>query len=94
MEFATAFFDGCVGVAGKGSVSPQSAAHVKGRQGESRQARLGGEFVGTRHPETSQRSQQILTDGEPLGGGQKWALQTQGLWLCIGGEVGILVGGL
>ena len=33
MDYAKAFFGGCVGVVEKGSVLPQSAAHVKGRPG-------------------------------------------------------------
>lgn len=86
------FFGGCVGVVEKGSVLPQSAAHVKGRQGENRQVRVGRELVGTRHRETSQHSQQPLTHGQPLGKGRKWALQTQRLGPCFGGEFRILVG--
>ena len=92
VDYAKAFFGGCVGVVEKGSILPQSAAHVKGRQGENRQVRVGRELVGTRHRETSQRSQQPLTHGQPLGKGKKWALQTQCLRPCFGGEFHILVG--
>lgn len=91
MDYAKAFFDGYVGVVEKGSILPQSAAHVKGRLWESRQARVGRKLVATKHRETSQCSQQPLTHGQPLGKGQKWALQTQRLEPCFGGEFRILV---